>query len=119
MALNAAIEAARAGEAGRGFTVVAEEIRKLADQSNTMAGEIISLVNENQNKSIHAVQAVQQVDRMVEESLGKSITVKNNIDQIIVRIAGIVSQIGNLDQDVEKQAAIIEEITRAMNSYFR
>lgn len=116
LALNAAIEAARAGEAGRGFTVVAEEIRKLADQSNTMAGEIISLVNENQNKSTHAVQSVQQVDRMVEESLNKSIAVKNNIDQIMVRIKDIVDQIGNLDKDVEKQAVIIEEITRSMNA---
>ena len=66
LALNAAIEAARAGEHGRGFAVVADEVRKLAEQSSQSAGEIASLITSIQNKSKQAVSVMEEGVRQVQ-----------------------------------------------------
>ncbi|WP_370621849.1 methyl-accepting chemotaxis protein [Bacillus sp. JCM 19034] len=75
LALNAAIEAARAGEAGKGFAVVADEVRKLAEQSNTFTEEIVQIIQELISKTEHAVSTVSQVEEhsvIQEQSLSKT-----------------------------------------------
>lgn len=116
LALNAAIEAARAGEAGRGFTVVADEIRKLADESNSAAKEISDLIKENQLKSSSAVSSVNQVEEKVSLGVTKASEVGQIIQNIIKNIQDIASQIEEIDKATETQARGSNEMERAINS---
>lgn len=71
LALNAAIEAARAGEHGRGFAVVADEVRKLAEQASQSTKEIEQIIHETQKVTADAVvsieQGVEKVDNRVQQ----------------------------------------------------
>ncbi len=99
LALNAAIEAARAGEAGRGFAVVADEVRKLAEktmQATRQVDEAIKQIRANMDSSIEGVErAVNQVGRTVElgnkarESLGDIVNLVQSVNAQIQGIAGL------------------------------
>ena len=88
LALNAAIEAARAGEQGRGFSVVAEEVRKLAEQSQEAAGKIATLIGEIQGDTERAVVAMNQGTREVE--VGTEVV--NAAGKIFEEIAELVTE---------------------------
>ncbi|WP_226668129.1 methyl-accepting chemotaxis protein [Metabacillus litoralis] len=89
LALNAAIEAARAGEHGKGFAVVADEVRKLAEQSSLSTHQINELITEIQNYTIKAVESMQQGERAVKAGT----EIVNNAGVSFKEIAGTVKQV--------------------------
>ncbi|MDH8678104.1 methyl-accepting chemotaxis protein [Fusibacter bizertensis] len=114
LALNAAIEAARAGEFGRGFSVVADEIRKLADESNTAAAQIAALVKDNQIKTSSAVNSVGEVEMKVGHGVTKASEVDASIKRILDNVNEIVLHIEQIDSGNVKQVQSTVEIGKAI-----
>lgn len=102
LALNAAIEAARAGEHGKGFAVVADEVRKLAEKSAISAKEIIDITNQN-------IKEVQAGAELSESSA-------NQIQDILKGIKDIANQINSISESSKEQAASMEENTSIVES---
>jgi methyl-accepting chemotaxis protein len=122
LALNAAIEAARAGEQGRGFAVVADEVRKLAEESQHAAASIGTLIGEIQTATARTVevveagaersdqgaQTVEQVRRAF-DAIGESIDdVSARIEAIAASITAIAERATRVDQDMGEVAGVAE-----------
>src|SRR5471030_3172187 len=93
LALNAAIEAARAGDAGKGFSVVAEEIRKLADQSASATKEIQELISRIKNKTESVVQSMEVSNVIVVEQSQAVNETREIFDKIHSSIDGLTQEI--------------------------
>ena len=112
LALNAAIEAARAGEQGRGFAVVADEVRKLAERTMKATGEIGNTIKAIQEGAQKAAQSMSEAHSVVEsgrEATGKTETVLSEIVQSVTQAMDMVTQIATASEEMSSGA---EEISR-------
>ncbi|MEQ6886394.1 methyl-accepting chemotaxis protein [Salicola sp. Rm-C-2C1-2] len=115
LALNAAIEAARAGEHGRGFAVVADEVRNLASRTQQSTDEIREMINQLQEGTRHAVETMQRSSEQT-QSMQTSV---DSAREALDAIAGSVSTITDMTQHVatsaEEQSQASSEISASLN----
>lgn len=116
LALNAAIEAARAGEHGRGFAVVADEVRKLAEQSGKAAMEITALIVRNSDNLGKAITVMEQGNRDVEQGVTLVTETGNVFADIAKHITLVSSQVREISTAVEETATGIQRLVAAMQA---
>lgn len=116
LALNAAIEAARAGEHGRGFSVVADQVRKLAEESASAASKIESMILEVRNKTELAVNNINIAESKVKEGSSVSKQTSNHIDLVIENLNMLVERINLISKQASNQALSTEKISKTMKN---
>jgi methyl-accepting chemotaxis protein len=114
LALNAAIEAARAGEAGKGFSVVAIEIRKLAESVVDSTGEISTIMTEIQKASNDLVISTEQELKQVSEGVELGHVTGDSLEQILDMIEQTTSSAKEISVATQQQRTATEQVVKAM-----
>ncbi|KAF5084619.1 Methyl-accepting chemotaxis protein (MCP) signaling domain protein [anaerobic digester metagenome] len=110
LALNAAIEAARAGEAGRGFAVVADEVRKLAEKTMQATMEVSSAVKGIQDSAQSNIALMDETDASVQQGVELVTQAGEALQEIVTQVMQTADMIGIIATTAEKQSAASEEI---------
>ncbi|KAB2925931.1 MAG: methyl-accepting chemotaxis protein [Bacteroidetes bacterium] len=110
LALNAAIEAARAGEQGRGFAVVADEVRKLAERTTKATKEIASMIKQIQTDTKGAVTAMQEGTKQVDAGIALADRAGVSLQEIVAisqKVTDMISQIAGASEEQSKASELI------------
>jgi hypothetical protein len=116
LAMNAAVEAVRAGEFGKGFSVVAMEIRKLADQSKGSTERINALVSDIQKSTNSTVMVTEEGSRAVENVVKQVAATEETFNEIVASINSSTESSQQISLNVKQQAVAIKQIAEAMNN---
>jgi twitching motility protein PilJ len=116
LALNAAIQAASAGEAGRGFTVVAEEVQRLAERSAEATKQIAAIVKTIQTDTHDAVSAMENSTQNVVEGAQLSDAAGQALEEISKVSQNLSDLIESISGDTEKQASVATEVAKLMQN---
>ncbi len=119
LALNAAIEAARAGEAGRGFAVVADEIRKLAENTQSAVGEIAEILKGIQQDTMRVKDSAEQITDSIVRVQQASISSGQQFEKIVQSIVEMSGQVESLAAISEEQSATTSEVSSAIENVVR
>lgn len=114
LALNAAIEAARAGEAGRGFAVVADEVRKLAEKTMDATKDVEAAIGTIQERSRSATESMGRTEKQVATSTDLSNQAGEALHQIMESIQDMVARVAQIATAAEEQSASAEEINKSV-----
>lgn len=111
LALNAAIEAARAGEHGKGFAVVADEVRKLAEQSQQSSFQIADLINDIQHNMENSTESMNSVKEEVQEGLEIAQKTENSFKEIVHAMIELGGKVTDMAATVEQMSASAQEVS--------
>jgi methyl-accepting chemotaxis protein len=112
LALNAAIEAARAGEQGRGFAVVADEVRKLAERTIKATSEISEKIGAVQTESGKTTKSMTESSKGITKAVGHVKNLKNVLDTIVESVQRVRDQITQIATAVDEQSSASEEVAK-------
>jgi len=119
LALNAAIEAARAGEQGRGFAVVADEVRALAERTTKATREIGEMIKSIQAETKGAVSAMDEGVREVERGTSEAARSGEALQEILDQISSVTDQVNQIATAAEEQTATVSTLGSSIQSIFQ